>query len=382
MTGHIRKRTTKSGNSWQVILDKGVDSKGKRLREYITVNGTKKEAQAILTEKISQYNRGSYIEPTQMTVEDCIRQWMKVYALPRLAPSTINGYRVNFENHTIPYIGNIKLQKLTPVQIQDMFTALADKGLNPRSVKYVHTTLREVLQYAYKMQLVSQNVADFVSPPKQQKYRATVYTEEEAIRLLQCAAGTDMEMPLNLAVGLGLRRGELLALQWKDIDFQNQTIAICRNLVCINKEFRFDKTKTESGNRTLLLSQSLLDKLKRYKKAQTETQLFLGKEYENNDLICCRQDGKPYHTGSFSHKFSEFLKRHELRHIRLHDLRHTNATLMLQYGVPAKIASERLGHSGIAITLDTYSHVSPEMQSDASRKLEQGVFDKIDKKAI
>ncbi|MEM1484014.1 tyrosine-type recombinase/integrase [Oscillospiraceae bacterium PP1C4] len=382
MTGHIRKRSGKSGASWQITLDKGVDTQGKRQREYITVNGTKKEAQATLTEKISQFNRGTYIEPSQLTVEDCIHQWMKVYAVPRLAPSTINGYKVNFEKHTIPYIGNVKLQQLTPVQIQDMFTLLADKGLKPRTIKYVHTTLREALQYAYKMRMVPQNVADFVSPPKQEKFKASVYTEEEAIQLLQHASGTDMDIPLHLALGLGLRRGELLALYWKDIDFQNKIVTICRNLVCINKEFRFDNPKTESGNRTILLSQSLLEKLKKHKIAQAENQLFLGQEYENNDLICCRPDGKPYHTGSFSHKFSQFLKKNGLRHIRLHDLRHTNATLMMKYGVHAKIASERLGHSNIAITLDTYSHVSPEMQTDATNKLESGIFDKLDQKIV
>lgn len=374
MTGHIRKRDTKDGKSWQITLDKGVDVNGKRIREYITVNGSKRQAQDELARIISEYNNGGYIERSKMTVQMLIDQWLTVYVVPQLAPSTVRGYKVNFDKHTIPYIGHIAVQKLTGTEIQHMYTQLSQTGLSPRSVRYVHTTLREVLQYAYKMRIISVNPADFVSAPKQAKYKSGVYNAEEVAKLLQCAKGTDMELPLILDLETGLRRGELLALKWSDIDWEARTLTVERNLVCINGEHQFGSPKTKSGNRKLLLSESLIEKLRQHRVRQTEIRLQLGATYQNNDLICCKDDGTPYNTGSFSHKFANFLKKHGLKHIRLHDIRHTNATLMLENGIPAKIASERLGHSGIAITLDTYSHVSPKMQKEAVEKLSSDIF--------
>lgn len=375
MRGHVRWRTnTKGGGSWQIVLEKGVDVNGKRTREYITVKGNKGQAKDELAKRISEYNSGSYIESSKMTVKMLIDQWLTVYAVPQLAPSTVSGYKVNFYKHTIPYIGHILVQKLTGVEIQQMYTQLSQTGLSPRSVRYVHTTLHEVLQYAYKTRIIAINPADFVSPPKQRKYKAEVYNTDEVAKLLHCAKGTAMELPLMLDLETGLRRGELLALKWSDIDWEARTLTVERNLVCINGEHQFGSPKTKSGNRKLLLSESLIEKLRQHRVRQNEIRLQLGSTYQNNDLVCCRDDGSPYNTGSFSHKFANFLKKHGLKHIRLHDIRHTNATLMLENGIPAKIASERLGHSGIAITLDTYSHVSPKMQKEAVEKLSSDIF--------
>lgn len=374
MTGHIKKRYTQKGTSWQIILDKGVDVNGKRKREYITVNGTKRQAQDELAKIISEYNNGSYIAPSKMTVQMLILQWMTVYAMPQLAPNTVRGYKVNFNKHTIPYLGHILVQRLSSVEIQNMYVKLEEKGLSPSSIRYVHTTLREVLQYAYKMRMIPVNPADFVSAPRQGKYKSEVYNAEEVAELLRCAKGTDMELPLMLDLETGLRRGELLALKWSDINWEAHTLTVERNLVCINGEHIFGDPKTKSGNRKLLLSESLIEKLRQHRIRQTEIRLQLGATYQNNHLICCKADGTPYNTGTFSHKFFYLLKKHGLKHIRLHDIRHTNATLMLENGIPAKIACERLGHSGIAITLDTYSHVSPKMQKDAVEKLSSDIF--------
>lgn len=377
MTGHIRKRVTKKGVSWQVILEKGLDSSGRRLRDYITVNGTKKEAQQILTEKLNEFNKGTYIEPSQMTVAEHLEQWVETYAKPNLSPTTVRGYLVNINKHTLPYIGTVPLQKLVPLQIQRMFDQLQGKSLSPRTIKYVHSTLREALQHAFKMQLIPRNPADFVTLPKQVKYKAKAYEESEVLEMLKAAKDTDMEAPLNIGVGLGLRRGELLALQWGDIDFEKNQVTISRNLVEINGEVCFRQPKSDAGNRTIEMPTSMAAVLKKHRKRQLEDKLFFGSEYADMDLVCCRRDGRPHKPGSFSHKFEKFLKAHGLRQIRLHDLRHTNASLMLQYNVPAKVASQRLGHSSIGITLDLYTHVIGDLQTEAAKKIEAGVFQKM-----
>ena len=184
-------------------------------------------------------------------------------------------------------------------------------------------------------------------------------------------------MPINLAVGLGLRRGEVFGLQWKDIDFANNTIHICHNLVCITGEKVIGKPKTDSSDRTLLMPDYLAEVLRKHKIEQARARLKRLSLYDDNDLVCCNEDGSPCHTGSYSQTFSDFLKRSGLKHIRFHDLRHINATLMLQYGVPAKIASERLGHSTIQTTMNIYSHVPLDMQQDAVSRFESNIFSKV-----
>lgn len=380
MTGHIRKRVNKTGITCQIILDKGVDLQGRRIRDYITVNGTKREAQQILSEKLNEYNKGTYIEPSEITVDQHLEQWLDTYVRRNLAPYTVDGYTTNIKRYILPYIGTVKLQKLMPLQVQRMYDELQKKGYSPRTIRYAHTTLREALQHAFKMQLIPRNPADFVTLPKQVKYKAKVYEEDEVLKMLEAAKGSEMEAPLNLAVGLGLRRGELLALKWCDIDFEKNQITICRNLVYSNKEYIFRSPKSESGNRVIEMPSGLAAILKRHRKRQLEDKLFFGTQYVDEDLVCCRLDGSPYRPGSYSHKFERFLKSKGLRRIRLHDLRHTNASLMLMYNVPAKVASQLLGHSSIGITLDLYSHVIGELQTEAARKIDTGIFKKLEQK--
>lgn len=377
MTGHIRKRETKSGVTSQIILEKGVDSKGNRIREYITVKGSKKEAQRILTEKIAEFNKGVFIELSKITVAEHLEHWVKTYVKPNLSPATTKGYEVNINNHIIPYIGKVPLQKLNPLQVQRMFEQLQAKKLAPRTIKYIHSTLREALQHAFKMELIPRNPSDYVTLPKNVKFRSNAYNEDESIQMLEAAKDTIMEAPLHLAVGLGLRRGELLALRWEDINFDTNNISIVQNLVYVDGQYFFRQPKSESGRRTIEMPSSLSAILKKHRKKQLEYKLLYGTEYKDADLVCCKPEGSPYNPGSYSHKFNSFLKSKGLRHIRLHDLRHTNASLMLQYNVPAKVASQRLGHSSIGITLDLYSHVMGDLQTQAAQKLDEGLYKKI-----
>ena len=376
MTGHIRKRKVKGGVKYQVILEKGIDVSGKRSREYITCSSYE-EAKNTMAQKIHEFNSGSYIEPSKVTVQELCEDWFAVHVATELAVNTQNGYRNNLEKHVYPYIGAIKVQKLTPPQINNMYQKLKEKGLSSRSIRYVHTTLHEALDYAYKLQVVSKNVSEFVTTPKVEKYQPVIYSEEEAILLLNACKGTDHEVPINLAMGLGLRRGEVFGLQWKDIDFSTNTVHICHNLVCTTGKKVIGKTKTEAGTRDLLMPQAIVDLLKKHKVKQATERLKFDGEYVENDLVCCCSDGTPRHTGAYSQRFSEFLSRKGLKHIRFHDLRHINATLMLQYGVPAKVASERLGHSTIQTTMNIYSHVSVDMQRDSVSTFENNLFAKV-----
>lgn len=376
MTGNIRKRITSKGVSYQLVLEKGIDARGKRQREYFTYP-TKKEAEKAKSEKLDQLNKGTYIQPTKITIKNLLDEWVEVYVKPQLAPSTLRGYLVNINNHIIPYIGNILLQQLTPINVQEMYTKLEKKKLSPRSIKYVHTTLREALQYAFKMQMIPRNVCDFVSTPKQIKYKAQVYDQEEVKQLLTLCQNTNMEVPITLAVGIGLRRGEVLGLKWSDVDFKNGYLTVQTNLVSIKGKLIFSTPKTSAGNRTIAIPEYIIILLKKHKLEQSKNRFALGNSYNNHDLVCCKEDGNPINPSNFSQKFNRFLSKTNLKHIRFHDLRHTCATLMLTYGIPAKVASQRLGHSNISITLDTYSHVLNEVEQQVATTFDKKLFSKL-----
>lgn len=384
MNGHIRKRKTKSGHTWQVIIDVGVDSKGKRKRIFKSVKGNKKEAEKLLTKLLNEMDTGMYIEESKITLKDYLKDWLKTYVEVNLSPTTLDGYRYNIELHIIPYIGDIPLQQLKPMHIQKLYQTLLKEGrrdgkggLSAKSVRYVHRNLREALEHALKMEMINRNVADLVTLPKVKAYQVSVYDEDEVLTLLEKARGTDLEVPITLAVILGLRRGEMLGLKWADVDFKNHIFVIRNNLVDTSQGLILKSPKSQKGSRIIDIPETLAQLLKRHKKSQLKNKLQLGGHYQDNDLVCCSNDGSFIPPKYFSQKFSRFLVRNDLKKIRLHDLRHTNATLMLKYGVPAKLASQRLGHSSVGITLDLYSHVIGDMQQEVSDKIEAGILQKI-----
>lgn len=380
-SGHIRKRQYKSGVSWQIIIEDGLDSKGERIRIYKSLKGTKKEAQKVMAKMLNELNEGSYIEQSKKTVGEYFKEWMEAYILPHLAATTIVGYKSNVFGHIVPALGHIELQKLNGNDIQKFYNKLSKKNnprtkkpLSPRTIEHIHANLRSGLKQAVKLGMIDRNPADAATIPKVKNYKATVYDEDEVRELLKYVKDTKIEVPVVLGAGLGLRRGEVLGLRWSAINFDTKEMIIDTSLVYVDKEFIFKEPKSDSGERTLIMPDSLIAILKEHRKNQNIYKLALGKEYDNNDLVCCREDGKPIIPGSFSHSFSAFLKEHDLKKIRFHDLRHTNASLLLKYGVPAKVASRRLGHSTIGITMDLYSHVYNESEVEATDKIEMGIF--------
>jgi len=169
----------------------------------------------------------------------------------------------------------------------------------------------------------------------------------------------------------------LLGLKWENIDLEKKTISVCNNLVPTSNGNITKAPKSENSRRTLDFPEGLVMILKKHRRMQAERKLMLGPGYCGGGYVCCQDDGQHWAPSYFSKKFADFLKRNKLPHIRLHDLRHSNATLMLKYGVPAKVASQRLGHSNIGITLDLYSHVMSDMQKDAADKIDVGLFQQV-----
>lgn len=245
-----------------------------------------------------------------------------------------------------------------------------DRGLSPKSIRDTFNNINAAMKKAVKVRLIPYNPCEAVELPKLKKYRAQVYPAEMIQHVLDTAKGTDMYLPILLLVMTGLRRGELLALRWEDIDFKNSVIKVRNNLVRGEKGFIIKQPKSESGVRDIHLGSDIMSVLRTAKKQYMTDALTYGIGFQCLEFVIHKEDGSPYSPDAISQKWRRFLKANKLPQIRLHDLRHSNATALIQAGVNPKVVQQRLGHSDVNITLNTYTHVLPEMDIEAAEKLD------------
>lgn len=362
----MRGCVSKKRGRWVIVYDIGKDClTGKRKQRTEGSWATKKEAEKILRSRIAELETTFERKTDSSPMSVYLRHWLDNYCTHRLASNTVRGYRVNVEKHMIPYIGDIPLNKLQPRDLQSLYDKLLADGLSGTSARYVHNNLRKALGQAVKAQLIPRNPADFVEPPKVNRYEAQTLTPEQAQQLIAACVGTEIHLPVLLALTLGLRRGEALGLQWTDVDLSSKTITVRHSAAFSKGGFTLGSTKTKNSRRTLMIPEVLQEALKAALKKQAQEAKRFGLGYNPYGLVCCRLDGTPLTSGVLHHRYHDLLDKLGLPSIRFHDLRHTNATLMLRNAVPAKIVSAMLGHSSIGITMDTYSHVMTEMQSGA-----------------
>lgn len=294
------------------------------------------------------------------------------YCLVRLSRNTCNGYRVNIDKYIIPYLGDFKIIDLEPSDVMSMYAKMLDFGLSGTTTLYVHNTLSRAFSRGYKLRYISDNVMNYVERPLKSHYRPTVLTMEEVDKLIKAAQNSDVYLPVMLGLMLGLRRGEVLGLKWSDIDFEYKVINICRSGTFYCDEFVLSETKTENSNRSLMLSDTLTEILKlEYCNYLTKKFSFPKAYYNEYSLVVTSSNGSPLKAGFLSTHFKSMLFSSKLPNIRFHDLRHTNATLMLRNHIPAKIVSSMLGHANISVTLDIYSHVLTDMQTPAVDVIEK-----------
>lgn len=369
MRGHIRKR---GKASWAIVLDLGRDASGKRKQKWHSVKGSRRDAETELTRLLNEVRTGEYVEPSKMPVSDYLDRWLRDYAKPRVSPKTYERYSQIVERELKPELGNQMLAKLKPLHIQAFYAKALSEGrkdgrggLSAQTVLHYHRLLHKALDQAVKWQLLARNPAMAVEPPRPQRTQMRALDENETAKLLGLIADGRLHMPVLLAITGGLRRGEILALRWKDIDLQTGRAVIARSLEQTSEGVRVKSPKTERGRRTVIFPAYTLDQLRTHKKEHAKRRLALGPAYEDNGLICAREDGTFWPPDTLSTAFAALVRRSKMEHFRFHDLRHTHATQLLKQGVHPKIVSERLGHSNIGITLDTYSHVLPGMQEEA-----------------
>ena len=379
MKGHVYKR---SHDSWTIVYDLPADLvTGKRRQKSQTVKGTKREAERVLREVLLSLEQGVYVKANKITLGEWLRRWLSDYASMNVTERTLESYRSIVERHLIPSLGAVMLADLRPLHIQDYYGRMrlngrADGkgGLSNRSIVYQHRILCKSLDYAVKMGLVVRNAAKVVETPRVSKVTMSTLSPEEAIRFLDVARDTDYYVYFATLLYTGLRRGELLALRWRNLDLQKATLAVVETGYKLGDgRYIIKEPKTPQSRRSVTLPPSLVELFKGYRADQELLRIQLGVSLNPDDFVFIRPDGSPVNPGAVSLAFRRIIKRAGLKHIRIHDLRHTHATLMLKAGVHPKVVSERLGHANIGITLDTYSHVLPGLQEAAAEKFEEAV---------
>jgi integrase len=329
---------------------------------------------------------GAYIEPAKTTVAAFLERWLSHMA-SQVAPRSHERYAEIARKNIAPLLGNALLTKLRPEQISAAYAkALASGrvdgrgGLSPRTVHHMHRILRQALEQAVSWRILARNAADAVRPPRVERGTMETYDLAETAALLEAARGTRMLVPTMLAVLCGLRRGEILALRWQHIDSDQGQIAVSQSVEQTSAGLRFKETKSGRA-RTVALSATVVAQLRAHRARQAEELLRLGIPLRPETLVVARPDGEPIQPRSLTHEWQKLAARRGLRRIRFHDLRHAHATHLLASGVHPKIASERLGHSSVGITLDLYSHVTRGMQVDAAALVDAALQAAIKRRA-
>ncbi|MBV8136617.1 MAG: site-specific integrase [Deltaproteobacteria bacterium] len=283
---------------------------------------------------------------------------------------TYERYEGIVRKHLLPSVGRLKLDKLTPAHVQTLLDQKLSEGLAPRSVRGIKIVLHAALRQAVRWQLIARNVAEFAVGPKVQNREMKVFTPEEARIFLGASRGEPLKALYVLALSTGLRRGELLALKWEDLDFDEGTLRVRRALSrSCTQGIVISEPKTAHGRRVVRLSQGIVGILKAHRKQQFEQRLSVGPRWQDCGYVFTTSIGTSIDPRHLSDDFARVTAKSGLRKIRFHDLRHSSATIALSQGVHPKIVSEMLGHSRISLTLDVYSHSLPTLQSEAADKI-------------
>ncbi|MFC1893934.1 tyrosine-type recombinase/integrase [Chloroflexota bacterium] len=371
MRGHITKR---GKSSYSIAISLGKDpTTGKYKYQWVSVKGTKKDAEKRLGELLHQLDNGTFINPGKTTLGEYLEKWLKDYAKPNLSPRGFERYESIACVHLIPSLGSIILPQLRSEHLQKHYTTKLNEGFSALTVRYHHTVIHKALQTAIKWGLVSRNVADSVDVPHAHRNEMKIWNEDDITRFLEIAKDSLYYALFYTSLFTGMRRSELLGLRWCDIDFIFSQIYVNRSLHHLKDgSYVFTQPKTARSRRNIALSPSATLTLKEHREKQDAMRIVLGIPLQDDGLVFSTPEGKPLRPNTVSRAWVMLAARAGVKVIRLHDARHTHASLMLKQGIHPKIVQERLGHASVQITLDTYSHVAPGLQEAAAAQ-----FDKL-----
>jgi integrase len=331
-----------------------------------------------IQEALKEKSQGTLVTDSQQTIAQYLEGWLEYTVKDSVRPRTYERYEQHVRLHLVPMLGKVKLQSLTPQHVQMLKSKKLKEGLSPKTVGAIQGALHKALDDAVKLGLLARNVCDAVSPPREEEKEIRSLLPSQIYRLLEAAKDHPYEALFVLALGTGMRRGELLGLKWQDINFAEGTLQVRRTLSRVPTAMRNGgplfveaEPKTKRSRRSIVLPSFVLEALQKHKILQEELRRKASDAWEDHDYVFCTAFGKCLHQNTVAHQFKMLLKKAGLPDMRFHDLRHSAATLLLSLGVHAKVVQEILGHSQISMTMDIYSHVLPTMQGEAMAKLDQ-----------
>lgn len=369
MNGSFRKR----GDTWSFTIDLGPDpATGNRRQKEKGGFRLKKDAQAACAELIIQLGNSEYKKPVKMPLEKYLREWLVTKRIA-LKSNTHASYTHHIERYVIPELGKVDISKLTPAEIGTLYSKLiTEKGLSEGTVRDTHKVLTAALLQAVKWGMLNRNPAAVVEKPKAKAKELSVWNTEQSREFLKIMQTHREYIAFLLALGTGMRQGEILGLRWKDIDLIGCTISVVQTLSHNGKELT-PGAKTKSGNRTISIDTGLVKELQKHRVRIAREKLKCI-DYTDLDLVIPTSKGSALTSRNLLRTFYRMREPSKLPQITFHDLRHTHATLLLTQGVHPKIVAERLGHADMRTTLEIYSHVLPHMQKDAAEKVGNLLF--------
>lgn len=377
--GSLRRR----GNSWTAywfVTDRG----GERRQKSKGGFATKRDAQAFLTEQLASLATARYVEPSKLTFGEYLTNYWLPTVRGTTRPSTWDSYQRTVDLHVLPELGATPLQKLSAHDLDRYYaekrrTGRVDgtKGLSAKTVRNIHNMIHKALHDAERKQLVTRNVAKSSDPPRHERRvldGSQTWTPDQVRTFLAAMSDHRMYAAFLLAITTGMRRGEILGLRWIDIEFPQRRLLIRQTIISVAYELQYSKPKTNKGRRSIALDDTTLRVLREHRRTQARERSITGTPTRDSDLVFAREDGTPIHPDLFSQVFDRAVARLDVPRIRLHDLRHTHATLGLAAGIQPKVMSERLGHATVAFTQDVYVHAIPEREEEAASTIAGLIF--------
>jgi integrase len=371
MKGYIRKR----GNKWSYTVDIGKDPRsGKRKQKTQSGFKTKKEAQAALAELVNNVEKGHYVEPTKKKFKDFTLDYLEQVYRNRVKKSSYETAQNILITHVVPWFGNVDLNDIDQFLVHEFYNEKIQEGYSSSYIQKMHEMVRMILRVAYKWEVLQKDIASMIEAPRLIKKEMGVWTIKQVNEFLKFAKHSRYHPVYFIAAYTGMRKGEILGLMWDDIDFEEKTLTINKTLYKTTRDgFLLQEPKTANSIRTIYIDDDIIRVLKKQKVKQNLEKLKFGGVYKEHNMVFAQETGEYVNPGGVNGLFTRFIEQSGLPRIRFHDLRHTHATILLQMGVNPKIVAERLGHSSVQITLDTYSHVLPSMKKDLSEQFSKAM---------
>jgi len=379
---HLRKRGRKK---WQIVIELERDPvTGERKRKYKTYNGTKREAERKMAELIQRYKDGSNIEKySKMKMKKLMKQYLDTHQ-HNVATRTADRYRRIINNHLEPAFGEMPIKKVKPMHIESYQTKklnsgrMSGGGLSASTVRMHHNLLNSIFEYAQRLEIIERNPVSLISLPKKKTSKHRFLSREELNQILDYSRGLWIHDYILVAVSTGMRRGEMIGLEWENVDLRNKKISVVQALKRTSRGIELSEPKTKSSVRSISITDDTVNILKKIKSEQEKNKLNLGNNYNDRfNFVFCEKDGRYCNPNTVTRRFKRAAKAVGLEEVKLHDLRHTMASFLIKIANP-KVVQERLGHSSISMTMDLYSHLSDDLQQKAANDLSKFINENND----